>query len=204
MEDWRVVKTLSQMHTPDTKAPDLTRLAASKDLASISKIRYAHDPVPKLPRYIKDLPFAFPKTNFEQNAAMMQNAVKLFPREANLPFRCVDAVYENKNWRASLDASLKMLKLIANDHSASDIEVDNGVTLARLAQKELRPGTEDRFNRATTYMYPFANKERVELLAAMMVMQFLFDGEFQECSHSPFQLARYQIYRLANLSPRQM
>lgn len=199
MEDWRVVKILRKKHASTTKAaPDLTRLAASKDQTNISQVRYAHDPVPKLPRYIKDLPFCFPKTKLEQNAAILQNAVKLFPREARLPFRCMDAVYENRYWKASLDASLKMLKLIANDQSASDIEVDNGVTLARLAQKELRPGTEDRFNRATTYMYPFGTKERTELLAAMMVMQFLFDGEFQACSCSSFQPARYQVYRLAN------
>lgn len=200
MEDWKVVKTLNKRHRSAKKAPpDLTRLAASKDQASISQVRYAHDPVPKLPQYIRDLPFGFPRTIFEQNTALLQNAVKLFPREAHLPFRCIDAVYENRYWRASLDASLKVLELIANDRSSSDIEVDNGVTLARLAQKELRPGTEDRFNRATTYMYPFGTKERTELLAAMMVMQFLFDGKFQERSYPPIPPAEYQVYRLANL-----
>lgn len=197
MEDWKVVKNLNQKHISSKKAPpDLARLAASKDQASISEVRYAHDPVPKLPQYIRDLPSGFPRTICKQNTVLLQNAVKLFPREAHLPFRCIDAVYENRYWRASLDASLKVLELIANDRSSSDIEVDNGVTLARLAQKELRPGTEDRFNRATTYMYPFGTKERTELLAAMMVMQFLFDGKFQDRSYPP---PKYPVYRLANL-----
>ena len=185
MKDWQVEKSLSKVETPTTKAtPDLTRLAASKDLACISRVRYAHDPVPKLPRYIRPLSIRFPKTGFGENVEMLQNAIKLFPQVARLPFRGIDGVYENKHWKASLNASLKMLKLIADDHSASDIEVNNGVTLARLAEKELRPGTEDRFNRATTYMYPFGTKERTELLATMMVMQFLFDGEFHKCSYS--------------------
>ena len=158
--------------------PDLSKLAASKDLVHVSQIRYAHDPLSKIPLYLTSLPYEFPADKLDQGVAMLQNAIRLFPQEARLPYRStIAATYENRFWQASLGASIQMLQLIAADHSASDIEVDNGVTLARLAAKELRPGTEDRFNRATTYMYPFGNKERTELLAAMMVMQFLFDGQ---------------------------
>ena len=183
MEDWKISKPLVRMPGYLTKSPvDLTRLASPRDLASISQVRYAHDPVPKLPRYMKDIPQRFPVEKFEQDACLLQNGVQLFPREARLPFRCtLGGAFESRYWRASLDASLKMLKLISEDRSASDIEVNSGITLARLATKELRPGIEDRFNRATTYMYPFGSKERIELLAAMMVMQFLFDGESCIC-----------------------
>lgn len=53
--------------------------------------------------------------------------------------------------------------------------------MARLAQRELRPGFEHRFCKAASYMYPFCSEVRTKLLASSMVMMFLFDGEQLVC-----------------------
>ena len=159
---------------------DLDKLANPEDIPHISRVVYAHDPVPKAPKYltpqrtevdgIRDL---------RGDDRTRSNGLRLYPLAARLPYRCtLDAVHESRFWRESLDASIKLLELLANDRSTADMAVGNGVTLAGLARKELRPGVGYRFNKATSYMYPFADESRIKLLAAMMVMQFVFDGEY--------------------------
>ena len=71
---------------------------------------------------------------------------------------------------------MKLLQLLASDQSATDFVVMNGITMAKLAQRELCSGVEHRFCKASMYMYPSASEERTRLLAASMVMMFLFDA----------------------------
>lgn len=170
-------------------AIDLNKLAGPEDLPYISPVLYAHDSVPKVPKFVAFLPAEVSRIHeLREEDGMRRNGLRLYPLAANLPYRCtLDAVYESRFWKESLNASIKLLELLANDYSTADIAVGNGVTLAGLARKELRPGLGYRFNKATTYMYPFAEEGRIELLAAMMVMQFVFDGK-PSCSPGPAEL----------------
>lgn len=165
--------------------PRHLRLAATPDLENISNVEYAHDPVPKLPSFfvVKDVPF--PRRDCQISHLHQRYAIRLRPRESDLPYRStLDATYESRFWRSGLGASNELLRLLADDRSPTDIVVGKGVTIARLAQRELRPGFEYRFCKATSYMYPFCNEERTKLLASSMVMMFLFDDKAEETSDS--------------------
>lgn len=167
---------------PAMQQPRHLGLAATPDLENISKVEYAHDPIPKPPSYfvVKDVPF--PRRDCQISHLHQRYAIRLRPRESDLPYRCtLDATYESRFWKSGLGASNVLLQLIADDRSPNDIVVGNGVTMARLAQRELRPGFEHRFCKATSYMYPFCDEERTKLLASSMVMMFLFDGESIVC-----------------------
>lgn len=160
----------------DSQRPRLLRLAATPDLGYISSVEYAHDPVPRAPCFLaaKDVPFPQRETSQPNK----RYAIRLRPRESNLPYRCtLDQAHESRFWRSGLEASNRLLELLADDRSITDIVVGKGETVARFAQRELRPGFEHRFCKATSYMYPFSNEERTKLLASSMVMMFLFDGK---------------------------
>lgn len=157
--------------------PQFSKLAAFRELQNISLIEYAHDPIPKAPQYLVYVVHSFPQHCIALGHPSRSYAIKLQPRESRLPFRCgLNATYESRFWRSGLESSTDILQLLAADRSATDFVVGNGITMATLAKKELQPGMEHRFCKASTYMYPFCNEERTKLLAASMVMMFLFDG----------------------------
>lgn len=157
--------------------PQLSKLAAPDDVVDISQVRFAHDPVPNPPSYLDAKDAAFPRVHRDAMNQFQKYSLRLYPREAGLPYRCtLDAANESRVWQQGLEASRELLRLFAEDQSTTDIIVGKGVTMAKLAQGELRPEFEHRFCKATSYMYPFADEERTKLLAASMVMMFLFDG----------------------------
>lgn len=160
--------------------PCLSRLTATPDLGNISSVEYAHDPIPNAPSFLaaKDVPFP----QRERDHPDKRYAIKLRPRESNLPYRCtLEAAHESRFWKSGLKASHKLLELLADDRSITDIIVGKGETMARLAQRELRKGFEHRFCKASSYMYPFSDEKRTKLLASSMVMMFLFDGKRLIC-----------------------
>ena len=187
--DSRGLKPERDTYTQKEKI-NLKKLADAENLPLTSPVLYAHDPVPKYPNYLAPVRAnGIRVPNSPSQDGLRSNGLRLYPLAAKLPYRCtLDAAHESRYWRQSLNASTKLLELLARDQSTGDIVVGNGITLAGLAQKELRPGLEYRFNKATTYMYPFANEERIKLLAAMMVMQFVFDGKTNR-SPSPVHLS---------------
>lgn len=155
----------------------IEELSLKQNQSRISLIKYAHDPVPEAPLYLALKMVTFPRYPSYQVPSFKQNAFRLDPQRARLPYRCsLDATYENIFWKSSLTESISLLELMAADQSASDMEVDDGVTMAKLALGELRPGLEYRFNKATSYMFCFCDEQRIKLLAASMVLLFLFGG----------------------------
>ncbi|KAL8665315.1 MAG: hypothetical protein Q9202_002366 [Teloschistes flavicans] len=56
------------------------------------------------------------------------------------------------------------------------MEVNHGFTIGKLAKKGLEPGFEHSMVVATHYMFPAADKHRIALIAALMIVFFVFDG----------------------------
>lgn len=161
----------------DPDSIDRIRLATPSDIAYLPTIVYAYDPLPTLPVYSKQQSLRLPSKPTVENSFLSQNSVKLDPLSAGLPYRSsLDYVYANKFWQSNLGETVTLLTLLAEDDSASDIEVDRGITLARLARKALRPGLENGMVLATHYMYPSADKHRIKLISALMIIYFVFDG----------------------------
>ena len=156
---------------------DLRKLAVPSDLSYLPAIKYAYNPLPALPPNIK--PPSFPLTSgaTAANQYSSRNSIRLDPFSAGLPYySSIDHVRASKYWKANLNESTKLLEILAADNSATDIEVDHGITLTKLAKKALRPGREHQMVLATQYMFPSADERRIRLIAALMIVYFVFDG----------------------------
>lgn len=163
----------------DPAAIDLGRLGTPSDNADLPRIEYAYDPLAALPDYLNQGLIPLPSGATTKNIISSVNSVKLDPVSARLPYRCsLDHVYASKFWASNLNETVKILSLLADDDSASDIEVDHGITVAKLARKALGPGLEHQMVLATHYMFPGADEHRIKLISALMIMYFVFDGTF--------------------------
>lgn len=158
---------------------DLKRVTEPKDLSYISPIEYVHDPVPEAPCHLTKLPpLPFPQYASTDCQYTSGNSVRVNPRAAGLPYRSrFELIRASKHWKANLDETKKMLELIIADHSSTSVGMRDGLTLAGLAKKELRPGLEHRVVLATSYMYPNANERRARIIAATMMLLFIYDGK---------------------------
>ncbi|KAL8951228.1 MAG: hypothetical protein Q9222_002791 [Ikaeria aurantiellina] len=119
------------------------------------------------------------------NPYLSLNAITLDPKSAGLPYRSsVTFVRASRFWRANVGEASTLLRLIAGDDSASDIEVNHGITLAKLAKKVLGPGFEHGMVLAAHYMFPAADEERIKLISALMILYFVFDDKAEETSNT--------------------
>ena len=160
-------------------------LVASQDARFTASVSYAYDPLPNIPQYIQPKVLPFPPHASELNATIQTNTIRLQPQAAGLPYRSsFDYVRATKHWKANLNETMKVLKLLATDSSTLDVKVGKGITLARLAEKELRPGLENGMVVATTHMFPSGNDRRIRIIATLMIMCLVFDGKYKLPSKS--------------------
>lgn len=160
--------------------PRLTKLATPNELPLIYPIRYAYDPVPIIPPYLNSSPsITLTANSNDVHSCLRQNSCQLYPKAANLPYRSsLPLIRCNRHWQAVLNESKTVLQLLAHDQSASDVEVGHGITLARLAKKELKPDIEHRIVLATIYMFPAGDEKKIRAIAALMIIYFIFDGQY--------------------------
>jgi hypothetical protein len=156
----------------------LKDIIAEENQASIFPIRYLHDPLIlssiHLPQ--KSLPFPWSQTamaNLQPAQFVTFNALG-----GALPYySSVPTVYESKFWRDAMEASRTCLYLLSKDKSVADLQVRGGVTLSKIAKKELGPRFKHKTMRAARYLYPFCiSPRRVEIIVVLSIMLFIFDG----------------------------
>ena len=156
---------------------DLQKLEVPSDLSCLPTIKYAYNPLPALPHRIKPPPFPLTSGAAAVNQYSLRNSIRLDPISAGLPYHStIDHVRASKYWTTNLNETTNLLEILAVDNSATDIEVDHGITLTKLAKKALRPGREHQMVLATQYMFPSADEQRIRLIAALMIIYFVFDG----------------------------
>ena len=156
---------------------DLEKLAVLSDLSYLPEIKYAYNPLPALPLPIKQSRLRLISGATAINQYSSRNSISLDPFSAGLPYcSSIDHVRASKYWKANLNETTKLLEMLAVENSPSDIEVDHGITLTKLAKKALRPGYEHQMVLATEYMFPSADEQRIRQIAALMIVYFVFDG----------------------------
>ena len=160
---------------------DVRRLVSPSNLKYLPPIEYAYDPLASI------IPLAsHPVRQFfgcatQRHPCSVVNSIQLDPHAAGLPYRSsIKSAYANKHWTSNRTETLGLLKLLASDDSDSDIVVDQDITLANLAKKQLRPGVQHNIALATQYMYPNADPQRIKLISALMLLYFLFDDKAEE------------------------
>ncbi|TEY39953.1 hypothetical protein BOTCAL_0446g00010 [Botryotinia calthae] len=186
---------VSLSSTPKSQR-DLKRVTEPKDLPYISPIEYVHDPVPEAPYYLANLPpLPFPQYASTDCEYTSRNSVRVNPRAAGLPYRSrFELVRGSKHWKANIEETKNILELIVADSSSTSLGMRDGLTLAGLAKKELRPGLEHRVVLATSYMYPNANERRARIIAALMMLLFIYDDKMEETPEgTPFTNSREQF-----------
>ena len=163
----------------------LERLAAPSDTACLPAIEYAYDPLPALSVDVKQLSRKLPSGATASDSLLSLNSVQLDPLSAGLPYRCsINHVRASRFWGTNLAETVNLFGMLAIDDSASDVEVDHGITVAKLARKALQPGLEHQMVLATHYMFPGADERRIKQIAAMVIMYFVFDGWFHFSQNS--------------------
>ena len=180
---WNLFESSKCQHSEDLKPAsslsptDLKKLAAPSDLSYLPTIKYAYNPLPPLSLPIKRPHFLLTSGATAVNQYSSRNSIRLDPFSAGLPYySSIDHVLASKYWKTILHETTKILEMLAVDDSASDIEVDHGITLTKLAKKALRPGCEHQIVLGTQYMFPSANEQKVRQIAALMIVYFIFDG----------------------------
>ncbi|KAL8823960.1 MAG: hypothetical protein Q9191_005406 [Dirinaria sp. TL-2023a] len=161
---------------------DLSKLAGCSDNAYLPSIGYVYDPLPALPLHIQRGPFSLPSGATAKSPFLLDNSVELHPLAAGLPYRSsLYHVYASKFYEQNLSEAVTLLKLLASDTSARDIELNHGVTLSQLAKKALQRGQEHHMALAAHYMFPCANRQRIKMISALMIILFVFDGASRVC-----------------------
>ncbi|KAG8528869.1 uncharacterized protein KY384_006558 [Bacidia gigantensis] len=187
----------NQSEPTDLPVPyDSKRLAASSDFASLPAIAYAYDP---LPAQRAQLPC--PLLSFPDQAALADehtslNSIRLDPIAAGLQYRSsIDHVRASKHFTANFDETLNLIRMLAEDDSASDVEAQHGITLAKLAKKAIRPGLEHQMVLAAHYMFPGADEQRIAQIAALTIMYFVFDDKVEETPDRQLHIFRNDFIR---------
>ena len=156
---------------------DLEKLAVPSDLSYLPRIKYAYNPLPALPLTIIQPRLRLISGATAVNQYSSRNSISLDPFSAGLPYcSSIDHVRASKYWKANLNETTKLLEMLAVENPPSDIEVDHGITLSKLAKKALLPGFEYQMVLATQYMFPSADEQRIRQIAALMIIYFVFDG----------------------------
>ena len=157
---------------------EIDKLAALSQLLELPKIEYAYDPIPAAPHQYNHCLYRLSTEAEPRNSHFEANSIPLNPLSAGLPYRSsLDHVRASRFWYSNLDETVKLLQLLADDKSSADIEVDHGITIAKLAQKALQPGLEHQIALAAHYMFPGADEPRIVQIAALTIMYFIFDGQ---------------------------
>ncbi len=149
--------------------PQLSKMISLAEAALISLVKFAHDLIPKTPLYLDTKDAPFPRRSFDSMHPLLNHGFKLYPRNCCT----LDAANQSRFWKQGLESSMKLLKLLSDDHATKTLVVHGGITMAGLSRGKLRTEFEHRFGKATSHMYSYADEERTKLLAASMVMTFL-------------------------------
>ncbi|KAL8630098.1 hypothetical protein Q9189_004171 [Teloschistes chrysophthalmus] len=129
-------------------------------------IAYAYNPWPTLPASSNKQLFYFHHRGQAKNPFLAANSVEIDPLIAKLPYRSsIGYVHASRHWDANLDATRQILTLLAADTSVTDMEVNRGITIGKLARKGLEAGFEHSMVLATHYMFPAGDKHRTALIA---------------------------------------
>ena len=181
---------------PKSRSLEPSLTANSSEASELCPVHYLYDPVPKVPHYLHPRRHDEISHAARANTILEQNSVRLKVGTAGQPYRSsLRFVRASKYWKTNLKETTHVLQLLAADESALDIEVGNGITLARLARKELRSGIEDRITLATTYMFPGASEHDARIIACFMILYFVFDGKHNDSTPDKIMLPFAEIFQ---------
>ena len=162
------------------------RQLTSKETASLQcPISYVYDYLPSPGAWLTSQPICLPSSitsmldeKYLETSSGSCNAISLYPSEAGLPIHSgLTCFRQCRHWEAIAEAGEDLLQLAGRDAMCAKMAF-GGQTIASQAMKQLAIPAVDTYARFTTYMTPYADHNRAQLLGQSMVLVFMIDGGF--------------------------
>ncbi|KAI9735008.1 MAG: hypothetical protein M1834_002091 [Cirrosporium novae-zelandiae] len=161
----------------------LSKLADPENEGSVCPVIFSWDYLPDMSSFLitQDWTFENPIDQNRTDDKTYKNAFPIYPKAANLPFHTgLTTTRHNRFWKAALDASAELCELLANDQSFKDAKLTSGGTLASIAGRDLQKPEGERFIKFAINLFPQANEERMQLIAAGIMFVVIFDDSWEE------------------------
>ena len=166
----------------------VSRLATLNDTKFFCPIEYIYDYLPPQVDWLKLQPIllrrAFAvheeqsKLTFINHQAQEKHSILLDTEAANLPLHTgLEDFRQSKHWKASEQATKELLELFARDRRCGEVLLQDGQTMASVAEEQLTPRFIHTYSRFPVYLFIEADEHRLKLVAEAVILIFAFDGK---------------------------
>lgn len=163
----------------------LDKMAAPEDLADVIPVVFSWDYIPRLPSFIVPRDWTVELPIDANHDEYLGNSFPIYPKAAGLPYHTgLTCPRHNRFWRPALRYAAELCELFAGDQSYNKANLTRGGTLASIGQRELQKPEGERFVTFAINLFPFADEERMQLIAAGIMFVVTFDGGFYLYSRS--------------------
>lgn len=158
----------------------LDKIAAPDDLPEVMPVLFSWNYIPRLPSFINAREWTFEQpidTNRDAVDPSWRNSFPINPKAAGLPYHTgLTFARHNRFWRSALRYAAELCELLATDQSYNNTNLTRGGTLASIGQRELKKPEGERFVTFAINLFPQADEERMQLIAAGILFVVTFDG----------------------------
>ncbi|PPQ89747.1 LOW QUALITY PROTEIN: hypothetical protein CVT25_014192 [Psilocybe cyanescens] len=127
------------------------------------------------------------------------NSIPLHPKEAGLPWHTsLNIMSQNKHWKPAIALTSRLLELFAADETARNSFGRKKKSYADIAQAEIGH-VHDSWGRFSAYLWPAADQQRLELLAATLVFIMIFDDVWE--MNEDDTIHKIQVEYISRLKP---
>lgn len=166
----------------------LSRLATLNDTRFFCPIEYVYDYLPPQVNWFKAQPISLrrlfavheerSKLPFINHQAQERNSILLDTQAANLPIHTgLEEFRQNRHWETSVQATKELLELFAQDRRCGEVLLQDGRSMASVAEEQLTPGFIHTYSRFPVYLFIEADGDRLKLAAESVILVFAFDGK---------------------------
>ncbi|KAJ9262081.1 hypothetical protein DTO195F2_3783 [Paecilomyces variotii] len=124
--------------------------------------------------------FENPCKDWEKSLEYQKNSFVLHPQAANLPYHSGLPARANRFLGSVIEYSEILLRTFAEDEDLQNVRLLNEMSLADVACRQLQKPPMERFIVPATQLFPYANQERLKLIAASTLLIVLLDDAQQE------------------------
>ena len=166
----------------------LSRLATLNDTKFLCPIEYIYDYLPPQVNWLKAQPISLrrvfagrdeqSKLPFINHQLQESRSILLDTKAANLPLHTgLEEFRQSRHWKASEQATKELLELFAQDRRCGEVLLQDGQTMASVAEEQLTPGFIHTYSRFPVYLFIEADEDRLKLVAESVILIFAFDGK---------------------------
>ena len=166
----------------------LSRLATLNDTKFFCPIEYIYDYLSPQVNWLKVQPTSLrrvftaheeqSKLTFINHQLQDTHSILLDTGGANLPLHTgLEEFRQSRHWKASEKATKELLELFAQDQRCGKVLLQDGQTMASVAEEQLTPEFIHTYSRFPIYLFIEADEDRLKLVAESVILIFAFDGK---------------------------